>query len=101
MSNPTQEALQANAIHEREIKARQIAEAYERVFKSPDGQVVLTDLRESFGTNYPAFLQKDGYNPTVAAIRDGQRQVYLHIEAALVYASKPDTGNEKPNVIKP
>jgi hypothetical protein len=75
-------------------KAQQVTNAYHRLFNSDEGKIVLADLRQSFGLDQPAFIpfatQADGlrFDPLAAAIRDGQRQVDLHIRAKL--AAKPD-----------
>jgi hypothetical protein len=55
------------------------------VLTSEAGKEVLENLKKSFGTDSPAFIPSaDGhYDPIKAAIRDGQRQVILHIEACI------------------
>ncbi len=66
-------------------KARQrqrITNAYIRIFKSRDGQLVLRDLNRFFATNEPAF-KHIGMAIQDAAIRDGQRSVILRIDAQL------------------
>jgi hypothetical protein len=81
--------------------AAAITLAYHRVFKSEDGKAVLADMRAAFGLHMPAFIpQTRGrhceYDPTHAAIRDGQRQVVLHIDAKLEQTPKADGNEEKP-----
>ncbi len=50
-------------------------------FDSPEGELVLTNLENSFGTDFPAFVPSETFTfcPYRAALRDGQRQVLLHI----------------------
>jgi hypothetical protein len=52
-------------------------------FNSPDGALVMDHLDKVFGFHAPAFLpgEQGSYDTVRAAIRDGQRQVYLHIKA--------------------
>ena len=81
--------------------AQRIANAYRRVFSSADGATVLADLEKSFGLNMPAFIpQMRGrgaeYDATHAAIRDGQRQIVLHIQAKLAAPAKGDAEIEQP-----
>lgn len=75
--------------------------AYHRVFNSEDGKTILADLEKVFGLHMPAFIpQTRGrhceYDPTHAAIRDGQRQIHLHIQARLKAKAKGDAEVEKP-----
>lgn len=51
-------------------------------FNFPDGELVLADMEKAFGVNLPAFTPNaDGaFDPLRAAVRDGQRQVILHIK---------------------
>jgi hypothetical protein len=74
-----------------------IVNAYHRMFRSEEGNIVLKDLKTAFGFELPAFIpitSKPGampnapgvltsYDPIYAAIRDGQRQVILHINTQL------------------
>ncbi len=61
---------------------QRVINAYRRLFGSDEGKLVLDDLRERFGTEKPAFIpnQGGGYDPLWAAVRDGQRQVVIHID---------------------
>ena len=63
------------------------------VLNHPQGAIILRDLHVKFGTHAPTFTpDKDGHFCThKAAIRDGQRQVILHIERCLSLAT-----NEQP-----
>jgi hypothetical protein len=79
----------------REARVRNIVLAYHRVFKGKAGELVLEDLAGVFGIDLPAFLplpnnSRDAYSPYYAAIRDGQRQVWLHIQARLKTKPAPD-----------
>jgi hypothetical protein len=86
---------------ERERKTARVVNAYHRVFSGNDGEIVLNDLSAVFGINLPAFLplpnnSRDAYSPYYAAIRDGQRQVWLHIQARLEAPMQPDGNIEEP-----
>jgi hypothetical protein len=92
---------------DRARRMQRIVNAYHRVFRSPDGELVLADLTAAFGFNLPTFLAtgtKPGeikYNRTYAAIRDGQRQVYLHIQTRLDTPVRGDADFDLPvNIIK-
>ena len=63
------------------------------ILHHPQGALLIKDLNVKFGTHAPAFTpDKDGHFCThKAAIRDGQRQVILHIERCLSLAT-----NEQP-----
>jgi hypothetical protein len=88
MSDPTDKALETAR------KAQRTVNAYHRTFNSEHGKAVLDDLEKVFGTNKPAFLP--GSDALQAAIRDGQRQVKLHIDAKLVVPAAGDADIEKP-----
>ena len=86
---------------ERERATQRVVNAYHRIFTGPDGEAVLLDLVNVFGINLPAFLplannSRDTYSPYYAAIRDGQRQVYLHIQARLNAPVHGDADFEQP-----
>jgi len=74
--------------------------AYHRTFSSDDGNRVLADLKSVFGFQFPAFVARDSgaFDTHHAAIRDGQRQVILHIETVLAEETKGDANVEKPQV---
>ena len=59
------------------------------ILTQPAGQLIMDDLARSFGTGNPAFLcdPKGHFDVTRAAIRDGQRQVILHIEKCIKQAT--------------
>jgi len=67
----------------RERERQKITNAYHRVFTSKEGQAVIADLKHQFATESQVFLPGYDFNPVVAALRDGQRGVILHIEAVL------------------
>ena len=67
----------------RERERQKITNAYHRVFTSKEGQAVIADLKAQFATESQVFLPGYDFNPVVAALRDGQRGVILHIEAVL------------------
>lgn len=86
---------------EKAKKSKRLTLAYHRAFETPEGKLVLDDLRSVFGTHMPAFIpQARGrhceYDPTHAAIRDGQRQVVLHIETKLSKTPVPDGNDDQP-----
>ena len=101
-----EEERQANAL-DRKRKSQRITNAYHVIFSGPDGEVVLNDLVSAFGMELPAFLptatspgKPIKYSKAYAAIRDGQRSVYLHIMAKLK-AKMEGEGNitEAPTVL--
>jgi hypothetical protein len=53
------------------------------VFSTKEGQAVIADLKAQFATESQVFLPGYDFNPVVAALRDGQRGVVLHIESVL------------------
>ena len=67
----------------RERERQKITNAYHRVFANKDGQTVIDDMKAQFATDSQVFLPGYDFNPVVAALRDGQRGVLLHIEAML------------------
>ena len=92
---------------DRKRKAQRVINAYHVIFSGPDGDIVLNDLITAFGLEIPAFLptatspgEPIKYDPYYAAIRDGQRSVYLHIQAKMK-AQMTGEGNinEAPTVL--
>jgi hypothetical protein len=67
----------------RERERQKTTNAYHRVFSTKEGQAVIADLKAQFATESQVFLPGYDFNPVVAALRDGQRGVILHIEAVL------------------
>lgn len=65
-------------------KAAELAALYRRVFQSDDGKRVLEDLAHRF--NLEAGVFTGNFEPIPAAVKDGQRQVVIHIKAL----SKPN-----------
>lgn len=63
------------------------------LFASPAGQQILEDIRARFGADAPVFIETPGqpFDPIRAAIRDGQRQVILHIQRATNLATHEQT----------
>lgn len=98
-------------------KQAEVCLAYQRIFGvdpktqrpyNADGAIILADLLKSFRFDLPCFtfhdFKADEYrpgDPLLAAVRDGQRSVKLHIDAKLSAPSLPD-GNQtkKPKVKK-
>lgn len=62
-------------------------------FDIPEGQLVIADLEKAFGIHLPAFTPNtDGsYDPIRAAVRDGQRQVILHLKAMAAKSHEQST----------
>lgn len=67
----------------RERERQKTTNAYHRVFSTKEGQAVIADLKAQFATESQVFLPGYDFNPVVAALRDGQRGVILHIESVL------------------
>jgi len=67
----------------RERERQKTTNAYHRVFGGKEGAAVIADLKTQFATDSQVFLPGYDFNPVVAALRDGQRGVILHIEAIL------------------
>lgn len=85
---------------ERTRATQRIVNAYHRVFSGPDGETVLGDMAIAFGFNLPAFLSvgrgQIAFDTHYAAKRDGQRDVYLHIQARLNAPVQGDANIEEP-----
>jgi hypothetical protein len=80
----------------RERERQRTVNAYHRVFEGADGKTVMEDIRRSFSTDSQAFLPGHDFNPIVAAIRDGQRGVLLHIQSMLCRTVVADSNIEVP-----
>jgi hypothetical protein len=80
----------------RERERQKITNAYHRVFGGKEGAAVLADLKTQFATESQVFLPGYDFNPVVAALRDGQRGVILHIEAVLRRPLIADANIEEP-----
>ena len=80
----------------RERERQKITNAYHRVFKSKEGEMVLADIRSQFATDSQVFLPGYDFNPVVAALRDGQRGVLIHIETMLRRPVIADANIEEP-----
>ncbi len=78
--------------------AQRVINAYRALFGSADGRLVLEDLKAKFGTGLPAFIPRadGGFDPLWAAVRDGQRQVLIHIEYQTSLPAQGDGNVEKP-----
>lgn len=84
-------------------KMQRIINAYHRVFNTTEGETVLEDLKNAFGTKFPAYLQVGStpghmYDDTYGKIRDGQRSVIIHIENRLEATARGDGNIGKPLV---
>ena len=67
----------------RERERQRLTNAYHRVFKTKDGELIIADIKTQFATDSQVFLPGYDFNPVVAALRDGQRGVLIHIETML------------------
>jgi hypothetical protein len=90
---------------ERARERQRVINAFHRVFKSPDGEVVLKSLRAYFKMDKPAFdrpLLGRPFDPIAAAIRDGNREVLLLIEHNLAapVAGDADISEPKTKIVK-
>jgi hypothetical protein len=84
----------------REIQ--RVTNAYHRVFKSEDGQMVLQNLKAYFRMDRPAFDRPPlthTYDPISGAIRDGQREIVLWIEHKLTLPVVADSDAEPKNAV--
>lgn len=91
----------SEALIEKAKKAQRIGNAFRRMFATEDGKLALEHIRETFGLHMPAFIPQERgrhceYDPIHAAIRDGQRQVLLHIEAILAAPTVGDGNIQTP-----
>lgn len=84
---------------ESKVRAEKTRLAY-AVFNTPEGVLILEHLDKVFGFGAPAFLaSKDGHYDTVrAAIRDGQRQVFLHIKSMAKNSYEQENTKPKPKI---
>ena len=79
--------------HEAKVKA-----AWAALALSPEFQTVFTDLQIRFGFIAPSFSAQDNFNPTAAAVRDGEKNVLRHIAKKLSFGlavSEDDAAPEK------
>jgi hypothetical protein len=88
--------LDKEAAIQRERERQKTVNAYHRLFAGKDGKTVIDDLKQQFATESQVFLPGYDYNPVVAALRDGQRGVILHIEAMLRRPVIADGNIEEP-----
>jgi hypothetical protein len=68
---------------QRERERQRLTNAYHRVFNTKDGALIIADIKQQFATDSQVFLPGYDFNPVVAALRDGQRGVLIHIETML------------------
>lgn len=64
--------------HEAKVKA-----AWADMALSPAFKTVFDDLQIRFGFLAPSFTADNNYNPTAAAVRDGEKNVLRHIAKKL------------------
>jgi hypothetical protein len=79
--------------HEAKVKT-----AWASIALSPEFQTVFTDLQIRFGFLAPSFSAQDNFNPTAAAVRDGEKNVLRHIAKKLSFGlavSEDDAAPEK------
>jgi len=71
---------------ERAREMQRVTNAYHRVFTSEDGQIVLNNLKAYFEFGRPCFKRPmvgQPYDPIAAALRDGNHEAIMLIEANL------------------
>lgn len=69
--------------------------AYRRLFNTPDGKLILADMRRASRYGLPAFHWENGLTcPIKAAFRNGQQMFYQSILETL---AEPEN-NTKPNI---
>ncbi len=72
---------QSKKVSKRRVPEKEIVTlAAQRLFKSPDGVVVLKKLSKMCNENEPTFVDQ---NPTGSAYREGQRSIILGIRKLL------------------
>jgi len=79
--------------HDAKVKA-----AWASLALSPEFQTVFTDLQIRFGFLEASFTAQNNYNPTAAAVRDGEKNVLRHIAKKLSFGlavSEDDAAQEK------
>jgi hypothetical protein len=79
-----------NKADAREHERRRVNSAYHRLFNSPDGQTVLSDLIASFAWRHPPYIPnatRPGgpiqYDKIQGLLRSGQQMVFMYIENKL------------------
>jgi hypothetical protein len=87
------------------VTSQGLTRAYQKLFKSKEGKLILANLKEAFGTEHQAFqlrLADDtgkqaifGYDPLHAAMKDGSRGVILHIESKINEVIEADNEKKK------
>lgn len=76
------------------LTPERIALAYRRVFQSPDGEVVLADLKAKFNGSCVRF-RPGGVDPLETHYREGQRDLYLHLVEYLTPPPKPQQEDDE------
>ena len=91
-----------SAALQRERERQRLTNAYHRVFNTKDGALIIADIKHQFATDSQVFLPGYDFNPVVAALRDGQRGVLIHIETMLrrIVIADGDIETPKRKVIK-
>lgn len=95
------------AREERARRFRDTIYAYKRLFATPDGVIVLNDIRNAFGVDMPAYLPTGTrvggniqYDDIYGKIRDGQRSVWCHIQNSINAEIDPSGNlNKAPQVL--
>lgn len=86
----------ATPLSKAEQHRRRIQEAYQKIFNTPDGAIVLADLRLRTAFDEPTY--KLGLEPWQPAYRDGAQSTFRYILE--IIQSEPNT-NQTPTITKP
>lgn len=92
--------------HARRQKAQQVANAYQRVFATEDGQTILDDLKKVCRFDREVFTPVSkgshaSYDPLTAALTDGARRLIVRIHDMLAVPTQGDANlPAKPKVRK-
>lgn len=88
---------EAQALEQAKTRQR-VTNAFHRVFAGADGKTVLDYLKNYFRSDRPVFQRSltHQFDPLHAAMRDGQREVLLFIEAKLMESTQGDADIETP-----
>ena len=65
------------SFEQRQAKQAEVIRAYNRLFNTTDGKLVLEDLKQAHGINRPTF----DVNTNLMSMREGERNVVLRIMA--------------------
>lgn len=89
----------------RRQKAQQIAMAYQRVFATEDGKIVLEDLKKVCRFDREVFTpiskgDHSSYDPLTAALTDGARRLIVRINDMLAAPTQGDANLQPKTKVK-